>query len=83
MDAVIVGFACFIIALNVFLSLKNSIPILGLIVGAMSVSIGLATFDTADLLFQPYFSLIVVLVGVVCVASAGVDLKSKRHGYRR
>lgn len=83
MEPVSVSIVCFLLALNVYLSLKNSIPILGLSVGLLTSIIGIGIINNGvDFPFQPNFSLIVVVVSVICLVSAGVDMKKKR-GRRR
>lgn len=83
MEAISISIVCFLVALNVFLALKNSIPVLGLSVGLLTSIIGMGIIgNSVDFPFQPNFSLIVIVVSIICLLSAGTNMKNSR-GRRR
>lgn len=81
MDASLLAVAFLLIGLSVVAIFKSKITVLNMVVGGFTVPVGLSLLTNADTPAQPYFSMLVVLLGVIVIAAAAVDLKS--HGHKK
>lgn len=58
---------------------KLNVPLLVFTIGSFGLVIALPSIADTTLPYQPYFSLLCIMVALICMISSGIDLRAKKR----
>lgn len=82
-DATLTAFVAFVVALDLVSVFKaRGVPLLGLVLGSLSFSMGVATLGNETLPLQPWASMLLLSFAALTIAAAAFDLNPSRKKRR-